>query len=195
MDTNKIVHEEISTNMSVSEKNEEMFQNEKYEAMQLERLSEGRHEAAFSDVKLEDEGEVIIVHEKGIPIEGENKCNEPNTSITLDTKKTENTINSCVMSTDVSNINQSASEENDEAIAFDHIPTNENMPDIIQETLQSSLEVVKCNMSNDINNVQKGYTNNEIIDQVTEVNICNNKMQVNNLLAQKQGKYKCILIY
>lgn len=183
--------------MSTLEENEKIFQKE-YEAMQSERSSKRKHEAVFSDEKLEDEGKVITVCEERIPINRRNKCNELNSSVTLDTKKIENTINSCVMSTDILNINQPQliSKENDETIALKyHTTTVENISDIRQETLQRPSEIIECNMSNDINSVQNKYANKVINEVNAKVNVCNNKMQINNSLTQKQGKCECILVY
>lgn len=50
-------------------------------------------------------------------------------------------------------------------------------------------------MSSDTNMVQNRYANREVIDQVAEVNIRDNKIQINNPLTQKQGRHKCILVY
>ncbi|XP_071575342.1 uncharacterized protein [Temnothorax nylanderi] len=138
IDANKVVHEEMSMNMSTSEENKNILQEkielltshqlmygegslkEECEAKQLdEQSSKEKHEAMFCDEKLENERAVIIVNEKEI-LNRENKCDKLNVSIMLDTEETESTINSCVISTDIPNIStQSISEENDETNAQD----------------------------------------------------------------------------
>ncbi|TGZ52975.1 H/ACA ribonucleoprotein complex non-core subunit NAF1 [Temnothorax longispinosus] len=203
IDANKVVHEEMSMNMSTSEENKNILQEkielltshqlmcgegslkEECEAKQLdEQSSEEKHEAMFCDEKLENERAVIIVNEKEI-LNRENKCDKPNVSIMLDTEETESTINSCVISTDIPNISiQSTSEENDETNARKYHTTAENIPDI-RQALQKSLEIIECNMSNDTNIVQSKYLN-KVIDQVAEVSIRNNEIQISNLSPQKQ---------
>ncbi|XP_071575322.1 uncharacterized protein [Temnothorax nylanderi] len=166
IDANKVVHEEMSMNMSTSEENKNILQEkielltshqlmygegslkEECEAKQLdEQSSKEKHEAMFCDEKLENERAVIIVNEKEI-LNRENKCDKLNVSIMLDTEETESTINSCVISTDIPNIStQSISEENDEtnALAEVTIRNNEiqmNNPSPQKQNRTSSLSVI-----------------------------------------------------
>ncbi|XP_071575332.1 uncharacterized protein [Temnothorax nylanderi] len=165
IDANKVVHEEMSMNMSTSEENKNILQEkielltshqlmygegslkEECEAKQLdEQSSKEKHEAMFCDEKLENERAVIIVNEKEI-LNRENKCDKLNVSIMLDTEETESTINSCVISTDIPNIStQSISEENDETNAQVTIRNNEiqmnNPSPQKQKDRTSSLSVI-----------------------------------------------------
>lgn len=205
---NKVVHEDITTNMSTSEENKKVLQKEielltshhlvydekpleeECQAMQLnERSSEEK--ATFSNKKLENE---IIINEKGILINEENKCDELNASIMLDTEKIEN--DSCGIST-ISNITQSTSEVDDEEAPIwrCHAAAVENVCDIRQETLQKLPEIIECSVSNDTNIVQSKCANDETNDQPTKVNFCNNEIQINDPPSQKQGKHKHMLVY
>lgn len=210
-DANKIVHREIPTNMSTLEENEETSFSQKElltshqlecgekeplekecEARQLnESLSEKENEAIFCE-KLEDEKAVIIANENGILMDRENKSDKLDESVMSDVKEPDSARDSCVISTDVPNI-QSTSKENDETTACKYTAVGENESDIIQESLKESPKVVECNMSNDTNTIQCECSNNEVIDQVAEVNICNNEMQMNNPLLQKQGRHISLL--
>ncbi|XP_077280172.1 uncharacterized protein LOC143907339 isoform X4 [Temnothorax americanus] len=164
IDANKVVREEMSTNVSTSEENKNILSEkielltshqlmcgegslkEERETKQLdEQSSEEKHEAVFCDEKLENERAVIIVNEKEI-LNRENKCDKPNVSIILDTEETESTINSCVISTDISNIStRSTTEENDETNAQVSIRNNEiqiSNPSPQKQNRTSSLSVI-----------------------------------------------------
>lgn len=207
-----VVHEEISTNMLMSEENKKILQKdieslasrrlydektlkEECEAIQLDKRSpKEKHEAMFSE-KLAKEKNEIIFNEKEILINRENKCDKINAVITLDTKKTENSINNDV-STDIQNIILTPKKNEETIVHKCHTTTNESISDSI-ETLQRSPDIrieLECDVSSDINIVRNKYADDQIIDQIVEVSIHNNsEVQVNNLSPQKQGEH--IYIY
>jgi len=163
---------------------DEKLLKEECETIQLdERSSKENHESRSSE---KSENETIIVTE--ILINSENKCDKLNPLIS-DANKMEIAFNSCDVSANIQNIIQSTSKEN-EITHKCHTAVDENTSDIRQETLQRSVEIIQCNVSNNTNIVQNKYANDHVIDQGTETSI--NK--IDNPLLHKQGRYKCILV-
>jgi len=196
IDENKIVHEEKLSNMSISEEenkkifhkeielltsqelvHDEKSSTEEVETLQLGKQSSKEHEEMISNEKLEKVvTEILQVNE-------ENDCDKLNSMTTLDANKIENMINNCDVSADTQNITQFIPKEN----THEHISICENVePDVRQEILQKSPKIIKSNISNDINIIQNKYTNQYVINQVTELSIHDNKIQVNNPSLQKQ---------
>lgn len=207
IDANKVVDEETSTNVLTLEEDKEVSQKgielsishqlvhgekpskEKCEAIQLdEGLSEEKHEALFSDEKLENEAVVV---EGSRPVNRENECDKLNESTLANT--IENAANNRDVSANIQNITQSIPKENDGTTVREcHTLAGENIPDNGQEAVQRFPEIVEHNVSNNI--VQNKYADDHGINQDAEVSVCN-EIQANSPSLQKQGKYKCILVY
>lgn len=171
---NKKFHKEIELLTSQELVHSEKSSKEEAEVLQDKQSSKG-HDETISDEKLEKIVTEILLNE-------ENDCDKLNPMITLDANKIENMINSCDVSADIQNIIQCTSKENETTEC--HISVCENVePETVrQETLQKSPEIIKSNISNNTNILQNKY----VINQVTELNVHNNKIQVNNPSLQKQ---------
>jgi len=202
IDTNEVDNKEISTNTLTSEENKKVLQRgieltshqlvhdekslkEECETTRLDERSFKENRESRSSEKLEDE--TIVVTE--ILTNSQNKCDELNPSMISNANKIEIAFNNCDVSANIQNITQLTSKENETHKC--HTAVDENTSDIRQETLQRSVEIIECNISNNTNIVQNKYANDRVINQDVEISI--NK--IDNPSQHKQGRYKCILVY